>query len=48
MATYFGFSIPKTRFLITIQNSDGFLSVPVESDVPISIESIPPTYRFLY
>lgn len=45
IATYFGLSIPKARFLITIQKSDTSLSV-AESPVPISMASIPATYRF--
>jgi hypothetical protein len=45
IATYFGSFVPNTLFLITIQKSETSLSV-AELSVPISIPSIPATYKF--
>ena len=46
IATYFGLSMPNARFFITIQKSETSVSV-AESPVPISMASIPATYKFL-
>ena len=47
IATYLGSCKPKALFLIKMQKSDTSLSV-AESPVPLSIESMPDIYLFLY